>query len=303
MKDFFADPQFQEKLRRSAAEAREKIADIGTVSEIGSGDCFFIPESDDLPVRWVAVLQHKDNPSLWFLVAADEFSQVGTCDVEIPEANPMAPLVMRCNLGLWAHQDDIDLTRYVGRLDAESVSNARSRLSEMVRGEVPVTAHGVVAEANDDYREWMAELSVVCNDIETRMHAEPVVLYRPVFDTSWTELSIVAEHRTDYSTSLAADPTGEMLSAADVPPALALESKLPGELLLQRDGDEFDLVYFPSSQDDQPPRLAKAVGLKVKDGDWVMGPDGVCTWSQTLTLVDGHVSFVIAGKAYDIAMS
>lgn len=303
MKDFFADPKFQEELRRSAAEAREKIANIGTVSEIGLGDCFFIPESDDFPVRWVAVLQHKDNSALWFLVAADEFSQVGTCDVEIPEANPMAPLVMRCNVGLWAHQDDIDLTRYVGRLDAESVADARSRLSEMVRGEVPVTEHGVVAEANDDYREWMAELSILCNEIETRMHAEPVLLHNPVFDTSWTELSIVAKHRTDSSLSLAADPTGEQQSATDAPPSLTLESTLPGALLLQRDGEEFDLVYFPSSKDDQPPRLAKAVRLKVKDGEWVTGSDGVCTWSQTLSIVDGHVSFVIAGKAYDIAIS
>lgn len=302
MKDFFADPQFKEELRRSAAETREKIADIGTVSEIGSGDCFFIPESDDLPVRWVAVLQHKDNPSLWFLVAADEFSQVGTCDVEIPEANPVAPLVMRCNVGVWAHKDDIDLTRYIGRLDSESVAGARSRLSEMVRGEVPITEHGIVAEGNDEYRDWMAELSDIAGQIESRMHSEPVVLHNPVFDSSWTDLAIVVEHRPDYVTDLAADAAGLQKPTADAPPALAIESSLPGQLLLQRDGDGFDLVYFPTSEEDRPPKLTNAVGLQVKHGHWEIGADGVYTWSQPLPMSGGHISFTVGGKAFDIAL-
>lgn len=302
MRDFFANPQFQEELRRTARDAGEKIARIGTVTDINSGDCFFIPESDDLPVRWVAVLQHKDNPALWFLVAADEFSQVGTCDVEIPEVNPMAPLVMRCNVGFWIRQDDIDLERYVGRLDSDSVADVRSRLSEMVRGGVPLTEHGVVAEANDEYRDWMAELSIVCEQIEARLNADPVELLSPVFDTSWTELSIVAEHRADYGVSLAAAASGLPELNAEAPPALVLEGSLPGQLLLQRDGDDFDLVYFPMSEEDQPPRVTKALGLKVKDGHWAIGADGVCTWSQAFSAVDGHVSFTVGGKAFNIAM-
>ncbi len=302
MKDFFNDPKFQTELRQAATDARTRIADIGTISVIGSGDCFLFPESDDLPVRWVAVLPHKDNPALWFLLAADEFSRVGTCDVEVPETSPMAPLALRCNVGLWANQDDIDLSRYVGRLDSESVANAKSRLSEMVRGMVPITEHGVVAEANEDYRDWVAELSIVCHAIETRLQAEPVVLLKPVFDTSYTELSIVAEHRVDYGVNLAADANGPSGAESDAPPSLVLDTTLSGKLLLQKDGGEFDLVYFPSTPDDHPPRVSSAAGLNTSGGTWVEGADGVFTWSQSLSSVDGHVCFVIAGSAFDIAL-
>ncbi len=303
MKNFFDDPAFQNGLRQAAADARTKIADIGTIADISSGDCFLFSESDDLPVRWVAVLRHKDDPEIWFLLAADEFSQVGTCDVEIAEANPMAPLVMRGNVGLWAHQDDIDLDRYVGRLDLESVADAKSRLSEMVHGEVPVTEHGMVAEANEDYRDWITVLSTVCQEIETRLQAEPVVLLQPVFDTSYTELSVVAERRAEYEASHAADASGTSEPESDAPPSLALESSLPGQLLLQKDGDDFDLVYFPGSPGDHPPRLVRAAGLSVKDGDWVAGADRVFTWTQPLSSVDGRVSFVIVGASFDIAVS
>ncbi len=300
MKDFFDDPDFQTELRAAAAASRKRLDELGSIDEISSGDCFFFSESDDLPVRWVVVLQHKDDATLWFLVAADEFSQVGTCDVEVPESSPMAPLVLRCNIGFWAHQDDVDFDRYVGRLDADSVANAKSRLSEMVHGQVPVTLHGTVADANDDYREWMVELSVVSDQIETRLQAEPVVLLKPTFDTSYTELAIVAEHRADYGVSLAADANGSAASESVAPPSLPLKSSLPGQLLLQRDGDEFDLVYYPVSADDQPPKLVSAMGLKVKDGYWDVGADGVCTWSQSLSSEKGHVSFVIGGSAFDI---
>jgi hypothetical protein len=303
MKDFFKDPAFQNQLRQASADARKSIDSMEAITEVSSGDCFLFAESDDLPLRWVAVLRHKDDPAIWFLLAADEFAKVGTCDIEIPESNPMAPLIMRGNVGLWAHQDDIDLDRYVGRLDSESVADAKSRLSEMVNGEVPVTEHGMVAEANEDYRDWIAELTTVCQEIETRLQAEPVVLLRPVFDTSYTELSVVAECRAVYDTSLAADANGTSDSESDAPPSLALKSSLPGQLLLQKDGDDFDLVYFPGSPDDHPPRLVRAAGLSVNEGEWLAGADGVCTWTQPLSSVDGRVSFVIAGSAFDIAVS
>jgi hypothetical protein len=300
MKDFFNDPELQTALRAAAASSRQSLAEIGSIHEVSSGDCFFFSESDDLPVRWVAALQHKDDPSMWFLVAADEFSQVGTCDIEVPDSSPMAPLVLRCNIGFWAHQDDVDLDRYVGRLDADSVADAKSRLSEMVHGQVPATLHGTIAEANDEYREWMAELSVVCEQIESRLQAEPVVLLKPIFDTSYTSLAIVAEHHAEHSLNLAADASGPTASESDAPPSLVLKSDLPGQLLLQRDGDEFDLVYYPASSEDQPPRLVSAAGLKVKNGYWDVGADRVCTWSQSLSSVEGHVSFVIGSSAFDI---
>jgi len=90
----------------------------------------------------------------------------------------------------------------------------------------------------------MAELSVVCEQIGSRLQAEPVVLPKPIFDAEWTGLSIVAEHRAEYGVSLAADANGKTEPDSEVPASLPLKSALPGQLLLQRDGDKFDLVYF-----------------------------------------------------------
>jgi len=302
MKDFFADPAFQEELRRTAANARNAIAAVGSISEIGSGDSFLFSESEDLPVRWVAILQHKDNASLWFLVAADEFSQVGTCDVEVPESDPMAPLALRCNVGIWVHQDDDILENYVGRLNAESVADARSRLSEMVHGKVPVTDHGLVAEANDDYRMWIAELSEVAHEIENRLQAELVSLPMQSFDTSWVREPMVASHLADFTASLAADATG-VNETAQTPPGLALPSQLPGALVLQREGDEFDLVYFPASKEEQPPRLIRASGVKTQEGHWALRPDGAWVWSQPLLAVDGRVFVAFGGEKFDVPVN
>ena len=302
MKDFFTNPQFREQLRHSAETARDRIAGINPISEVVLGDCFLFHESDDLPVRWVAVLPHKDNSSLWFLLAADEFEKVGTCDVEIPDSAPMSPLVLRCNIGFWADQDDIDLERYVGRLDTDSVADARSRLSEMVHGRVPVTESGVITEANDDYRQWISDLGGVAERIEVRLQSEPVVLRSPVFDTTWTDLSLVAESRLEYGVSLAADATGQQDNTSEIPPALVLQCKLLGQLLLLREGAEFDLVYYPVAKEDQPPAVMKASGISASGGQWVIGADGVWTWSQVFGSKNGRLSFTIGSESFDISI-
>lgn len=302
MKNFFNDARFQVDLQHQAKEARERLSSMPPLNELSGGDSFLFAESYDLPVRWVCILQHLDNSSLWYLVAADEFSSIGTCDIELPESHPLAPLALRCAVGFWAHRDDLSTGDFVGRLDSESVADARHRLAEMVGGRVPATEHGLVAEANDDYRDWIAQLSEVAELIEMRMHAEPVVLAKSVFDTSWTRLKLVSDRHSDFTMSLAADAVGAQ-QPVQAPPARVLPSKLAGELLLQVDGDNFDLVYYPTAVDEPPPGLILGTGINARLGEWKHGVDGVWTWSQHLSAKNGYVNLTIGCESFSIPIS
>lgn len=300
MNNFFNDPKFQAELKQDVARAREHITGRKTFDKLAAGDSFLFAESYDLPVRWVCILPHVDNPSLWYFVAADEYSETGTCDIQLPESHLWSPLTLRCSVGFWAHCDDLNANDYLGRLEDESIEDARNRLSEMIVGQVPITVHGQIAEASEDYREWIAELAAFAEQIEARLQAEPVVLAKVDFDSAWLHHSLVAEKRTDY-VALAADAVGPQ---EPVKPALAqiLPSKLAGVLLLLRDGSEFDLVYYPAV-DEQPPRLMFANGADVRAGQWHRGADGVWTWSIPLASSHGRLELTVGAESFVVPIS
>ena len=301
MKNLFDDPNFQADLKRNATLAREHLAQLRRPTTFSVGDSFVFVESYDLPVRWVCVLPHVDNPSLWFLVAADEFQEIGTCDIELPESHSWAPLALRCNVGFWAHSDDLFANEYIGRLEGDSVADARHRLSEMILGQVPVTEQGLIAEASDGYRDWIAELVDVAERIESRLQSEPVVLAKAEFDLSWSHDPMIAMRHSDTA-SLAADGMG-MQQPIQLPPAMRLPSKLPGRLLLQRDEMTIDLVYYPSREDELPPRLVFANSVDVRKGDWNRGADGVWTWSQTFRVQDNQIVITVGAECFKVPIS
>ena len=300
MKNFFDDATFQEEIKRATAKARDHLNSIQPATSIHSGDCFLFTESLDLPVRWVATLQHKDSSDLWYFVAADDFPLVGSCDIELPESDPSSPMVIRCEVGLWVRSEDVDRDKYLGRIDAEIVSQAKERLSQMVHGDVIVTESASIAEADPDYVEWIQELSRVAELAEARIQAEPVVLRFSSFGTAWENLSLVAERRAEYTT-LAADALG-LVPSSKTPLGCKLPSMLPGELVVQRDGDELDVMYFPSVNGDVPPSLKPTKREDIKDGKWVMGAEGAWTWSEALLFTDGNVAFSIGAEKFEVRL-
>lgn len=298
MKNLFDDPNFREVSKRNAAMARERIAQLRCPDTLSAGDSFVFTESYDLPVRWVCLFAHVDNRLLWFLVAADEYHQIGTCDIELPESHPLAPLALRCKVGFWAHRDDLNINEYLGKLEGDSVLDARYRLSEMVLGKVPITEHGLIAEANDEYCEWISELMEVAERIESRLQSEPVVLANATFDLSWSRDPLV-EMRHSEIISLAADGFGTQ-KPTQLPPATRLPSKLPGRLLLQRDEDKFDLVYYPSADNESPPKLTFANTMDTRTGDWKIGPDGVWTWSHALRVNNSELALTVGVERFRV---
>lgn len=301
MKKLFDDPNFRADSERNAALAREHVARLRRPEAFSAGDSFVFAESYDLPVRWVCVLPHVDNPSLWFLVAADEFQAIGRCDVELPESHSWAPLALRCKVGFWAHCDDLNENEYIGRLEGDAVPDARYRLSEMVLGQVPITEHGLIAEANDEYHEWISELTEVAERIESRLQSKHVVLAKASFDLSWSRDPMVAMRHSE-TTALAADGAG-MPQPIQLPPAMRLPSKLPGRLLLQRDDLAFDLVYYPSPEEESPPRLVFSNTVDIRKGEWNRGADGVWTWSQSLSVKNSEMVLTVGTECFNFRIT
>lgn len=301
MKNLFDDPDFRETSKRNALLVREKTSQLRCPDKLSAGDSFVFIESYDLPVRWVCVLMHVDNPSLVFLVAADEYPLVGTCDIELPESHQWAPLALRCKVGFWAHFHDLNKSEYIGKLEGESVLDACHRLSEMVSARVPITEHGLIAEANDEYSEWISELIEVSERIESRLQSEPVVLANAVFDLSWARDPIVEMRHSDAA-SLAADGFGAQ-QPIQLPQGMRLPSKLPGRLLLQRDEETYDLVYYPSRSNESPPKLTFANDLDVRTGEWKRGADGVWTWSQSLGVKDSEMVLTVGVERFKVHLN
>ena len=301
MKNLFDDPNFRADSKRNAALAREHVARLRRPKVFAAGDSFVFAESYDLPVRWVCVLPHVDNPSLLFLLAADEFEAIGRCDIELPESHSWAPLALRCKVGFWAHCDDLNANGYIGRLDGDSVSDARYRLSEMVLGRVPMTEQGLTAEANDEYREWISELTEMAERIELRLQTEQVTLAQTSFDLSWSRDPMVTMRHSEAA-SLAADGVGTQ-QPIQLPTATRLPSKLPGRLLLQRDNETYDVVYYPSSENEAPPRLFFSSTADVLKGEWHHGADGVWTWSQPLGVQSNELVLTVGAECFKIRIA
>lgn len=301
MSNFFDDPLFQENLHRIANAARSHAESISPPTSVSSGDSFVFTESIDLPVRWVATQRHKDNAGIWYLLAADEFPMVGSCDVEQPETTAVDSLIVRCTVGFWAHEKDIPRERYVGKIDSEVVADCRDRLAEMVRGGVPMTEHGVFADVDGDYRNWISELSEVAERIESRIQSEPIVLKVAAPDTTWAADTRISDYRQQRNLALAADASGEHQESV-IPAGCILESALPGVLVLRCDGDDFDLVYFPKDENDSPPTVDTGVREQNEVGRWARGSDGVLTWSRNLKATSGHLCFAVGSNNFDIEL-
>lgn len=268
---------------------------------VGEGDAFLFSESLDLPVRWVASQRHKDDADLWYLLAADEFPMIGTNDVEQHETTSASPLVVRCNVGFWAHVDDIPLDRFVGRIDPDVVADCRDLLASMLRGKVVRTEQAILTDASEEYRDWIANLSMIADQIESRIQSEPVVVKLGPSDTSWITDTRIRQFRESVTRSLAADVVGQRAESS-IPGGHILESGLGGVLVLQNDGDSFDLVYYPSSEDEVPPLVCDVPGIRLAAGRWVKGGDDVFTWSNGLKPKDGRLRFAVGMNKFDIEL-
>lgn len=320
MNNFLQNPDFQKQLREKIAHAQTNLERLKKRGPHSLGDAYFFKESRDLPVRWVAILQHVDNPSLWYLVAADEYHGVGTCDVELPPKHAWAPMVLRCGVGFWAHKKDLTLQNYAGRLQGEPLDDARIRLSEMVQGTVPMPQSDLDTDEDPHYCDWMEELHRVADSIEARLQAEPMVVLRPTVNALKTWLSDVVAKVPDSITGFRKEfdrPVDGMrgglepalaASYGDVPPAGFIPDgveiptgQIPGCLVLLKDADCYELVYYPQKNDDpKPAELIFSSSSDVVHGEWLQPSDGQWHWSKPLSATDGKIELQIGDEYFSV---
>jgi hypothetical protein len=316
MDNFLKNRDLQERLREQVAIAKKNIEQLKQRGQHALGDSYFFMESRDLPVRWVSILQHVDNRSLWYLVAADDYPGVGSCDVELPPKHEWAPMVLRCGVGFWAHERDLKPGNYAGRLVGDPLDDARLRLSEMVHGTVPMPASDLATDEDPDYCDWMEELSSVAERIELRLQSEPIVVAAPANSKSWVG-DLVARLRNSgdrwksqvdglmggadlgFQPALAANPTGQPPQPTSLPDGFVLTTLLPGTLVLLKDDGDYELVYYPD-QDEKPQVRIDSSGVDDKH-QWICGPDGVCHWSEPIRAVDGKMVFYIDEVFFSVA--
>ena len=134
---------------------------------VSAGSLFIFKLPVEVPVQWCAIFQHPDNEELWFTVPADEFSLVGTKDVEVPEGTACGPLNLRCQSGVWIHANDFSTVKQVGEIEAIFVEQVQDRLSRIVSGDLPDASFLVGVESDPDYLEWIEELSEAVDDFQT----------------------------------------------------------------------------------------------------------------------------------------
>jgi hypothetical protein len=190
---------FRSELMHAAARAREGMEAMEQVNGVRQGDSFFFSGRLELPVIWVALLPHACDPGVWYFVAADEFSAVGIGDVEVPERELLAPIVIRCHVGFWAHEQVVQREGFVGRLATTTVEDARARLQEMDTGDVLVTVVSRAVEKDAYYRQWIATLHELRKQIQERILTRPILLAPQDRIGAGVDYGIVAEQRLDYT--------------------------------------------------------------------------------------------------------
>ncbi len=296
MKDFFADPKFQEELHIAVAGARDHLRTLQPPPQVRLGDAFLFAETVALPVRWITVLKHRHTPNNWYLIAADEFPLIGINDLELPESAPQAPLALRCGVGFWAHGNDIQLDFFVGQLGSEVLADAQDRLSEMELGEVPIAPDALNTEADEEYRGWISELQCMVDQIERRIRSEKTIRRPDTVDILRSDFVVVAEPRNDYATSLT--EVSEPQSNACGP--LFLNEPVPGRLEFFRLDSAYELRFFPVTPEQAPPPVTQVGGGDMQSGNWVLQSGGDWRWSQLLKAINGRLAVRIGNKELEI---
>jgi hypothetical protein len=322
MKNFLQDPELQKQLQQRIEAARRSIEKLGDRESHARGDSYFFHEANHLPVRWVAVVQHVDTPSLWYLVAADEYPDIGTCDIELPPNHAWAPLALRCGIGFWADAIELTPNNYAGRLVGEALDDARHRLSEMVYGTVPMPESRLAVDEDIAYCEWMEEISRVAQAIELRLQTDPIVVSIPLDTKSWvrevltrnrdfgnhwvSQLGTLAGQMTgsNVEPSLAAAVAGHVGPSSEIPDGRTLDSTLKGALVLLKDSEGYELVFYPDeAQSESLPSVMIADSNSLSDhGKWVCGADHAYHWTRTLQKSAGmeRIQFVIGKEKYSV---
>lgn len=260
-------------LAQARLQKRPLVA-FDNATGIQPGDRFLMPDGPDAQMSWVAILPNKDDSELWYIVAADQFSLVGTADVVVEGGDDAAQLVLRCGHGLWAKKTDLSPELYLGRIGEDFVDHAKEKLQSMVQGQLVGTADAELTDDDPAYLEWEEEISSIVEAIEHRIQRPKVSLSFRNADPDWKK-HVKYDYAADHTSMAASSGEGfGMVAESPDHPAIVINDVLPGSVVVLRDYAEILLQYFPLS-DESPENVALVNGQNF-ECDWgdkpIQGP-------------------------------
>jgi len=277
------NPEKQKELRslfidglQFQKEKRNRLSALP--NEVSPGELFLFPI--DVVVKWCATFTHSKDDDLWYIVPGDEFPEVGTRDVVLPDSCDEAPLVFRCGNGIWVHVNDFDFDQRIGQIDRQLVEQIRDHLGRIVKNDLPTVDSLVETDDDPDYIEWVEELSSAVQNFEQALlNSENVSSVG--LDQKILPLSAFRERRPDE--------LGDLISSSTY--SLAAESKnkytveqsdgksLSAEVPFDTDGKVFAVRYergvvvLAFGFDESPPEIM--VGDRETAAiQWHQGADG-----------------------------
>lgn len=122
------------------------------------GDVFVLDRTADYDVEWAVIAQDPADARRLLTVPADGCSLVGSTDVEVSEAAPVGPLVLRCRFGRWLNVDHFDPGSRVGVLDPDDIARARHKCSEVEDGAIKAAVVTLEIDDNPEYLDWVEDV-------------------------------------------------------------------------------------------------------------------------------------------------
>ena len=299
------DKQLRDRFESLVGEAKNRIenrstSSFDTTAGVQPGDRFLMPDGPDTPLTWVAILPNKDDASLWYVVAADQFSFVGSADVVVEGGADISDFVLRCGHGLWVKEFELIPDFYLGRVKESFVDHAKEKLQGMVQGQLASTKESEFTDDAPAYVEWSEEISSVIESIERRIQSEKVTLKFRDAQSDWQSL-VEYDFAADHSALAASSGVSfGMVAESSEETPLVYNDVLPGSIVIQRDYSGLLLQYYPIG--DEEPDQIMLVNGGTFDGSWGSKPEhGPYLLSHRISFVETGVEVVFgSGKTIRI---
>ncbi len=267
---------------------------------IGAGDVIFFSSGS---LVCVVIFPHPDQPSLWYLVPADQNPMVGAADVEVPATVGSGPLTLRCGRGTWIGESALDSSNRVGQIEPGHVELARDKLSQIAGGGLTPSRHQQELDWNPDYQEWLDHVAEAVETLEASLltGGDPpaVVVAIDEFGPDWSSRM---RHPVQTPVALAAesgDPLAD-LSPDQLPDGTIIDLGLPGELVVLNDPDGIILQYFPGDDETAPEVCWHDADGNPVQATWQQTPNGVMACFDPVPWTDRTSEFVVAERTVTI---
>jgi hypothetical protein len=133
------------------------------------GDLYvFGPEAEGA-LRWLVVREHPDDPSLLFLVPADDSPLAGTPDVPLPRDLVSGPRTVRCGEGVWASAVQLRPDFRAGSVPAEALRLVRQKVADLARGRVTATEEQRRTDYDPAYEDRLAQVARAREQLQAEM--------------------------------------------------------------------------------------------------------------------------------------